>query len=81
MVTLYELRPILEQLESAVADRITVSVRYTKGEGDEPEERRLDHYGLLYRQNKWYVAAYCHLRQSIRVFRANAGAVVDGLNL
>lgn len=48
--------------------RRPVHVRYRAWSGEETE-RRLDPYGLVHRAGFWYVVGYCHLRQSIRVFR------------
>ncbi|WP_268818294.1 helix-turn-helix transcriptional regulator [Paenibacillus alkaliterrae] len=31
----------------------------------------MDLYGLAYRSNKWYIAAYCHRRQAVRTFRVD----------
>jgi len=61
----------LRALEQAVADRTTASVTYAKSERSTPEERLLDPDGLIYRLNRWYVVAYCHLRQTVRVFRVD----------
>ncbi|UKS27939.1 WYL domain-containing protein [Paenibacillus sp. HWE-109] len=65
------LQPILQELERAVADRTTLSLRYSMWEGLAPEERMVDPYGLIYRLNKWYLVVYCHLRKSLRVFRVD----------
>ncbi|QFS87157.1 MULTISPECIES: helix-turn-helix transcriptional regulator [unclassified Marinobacter] len=32
-------------------------------------ERRVDPYGLVFRQGRWYVTGFCHLRQAMRSFR------------
>jgi predicted DNA-binding transcriptional regulator YafY len=36
---------------------------------DEQTERLFDCYGLVYHEERWYAIGYCHLRQSLRVFR------------
>jgi len=61
----------LRALEQAVAERTTVSVTYAKSERSTPQERLLDPYGLIYRLNRWYIVANCHLRQTVRVFRVD----------
>jgi predicted DNA-binding transcriptional regulator YafY len=64
---------------SAAADRVAalsaaayrgrrIWLRYRRGDGAETE-RALDPYGLVYREGRWYVVGYCHLRQGVRVFR------------
>ena len=46
--------------------RVHMQYRSSKGEGS---ERDFDPYGLLYREGRWYVGGYCHLRQGLRSFR------------
>ena len=41
---------------------------YRSKEGKQTE-RALDCYGLLHLERQWYAIGYCHLRQSIRMFR------------
>lgn len=65
------LRPALQLLEKSVVDGLTVRVHYAKNAEAEPELRELDPYGLAYRSNKWYIAAYCHIRQDVRTFRVD----------
>lgn len=65
------LKPALQLLEKSVADGLTVRVHYAKNAETEPELRELDPYGLAYRSNKWYIAAYCHRRQDVRTFRVD----------
>lgn len=65
------LKPTLQLLEKSVADGLTIRVHYAKDTETEPELRELDPYGLAYRSNKWYIAAYCHIRQDVRTFRVD----------
>jgi predicted DNA-binding transcriptional regulator YafY len=44
-----------------------VLLRYRSGEAE--TERRADPYGLVYHWDRWYLAAWCHLRQGLRAFR------------
>jgi predicted DNA-binding transcriptional regulator YafY len=37
--------------------------------GTAATERRVDPYGLVFHWGRWYLAAWCHLRRAIRVFR------------
>lgn len=66
-----KLQKVLRYLERAVADNRTLTVRYAKHGDGSGEERRIDPYGLFYRPNRWYLAAYCHERQALRIFRAD----------
>ncbi|TMV45896.1 YafY family transcriptional regulator [Paenibacillus mesophilus] len=67
---------ILQDIERAVANGNTLTIQYEKWKGSEPEERKVDPYGLVNRLYKWYLIAHCHLRDDMRVFRADriAGA-------
>lgn len=42
-------------------------LRYQSGGAE--TERRVDPYGLVFHWERWYLAAWCHLRQGRRVFR------------
>ncbi|MFC4619686.1 helix-turn-helix transcriptional regulator [Camelliibacillus cellulosilyticus] len=61
----------LELPEQAVAEGQTLDMLYDKRRGEEPEERRIDPYGLIYREKFWYVIAFCHLREGLRTFRVD----------
>lgn len=45
-----------------------VWMRYRPERG-ELTERRFDPYGIVFRQGRWYTVGYCHLRETLRVFR------------
>ncbi|MBP1992312.1 helix-turn-helix transcriptional regulator [Paenibacillus eucommiae] len=62
---------ILQTLEHAAADCLTLSISYLKWKGQAPEKRQLNPYGLVHRNHKWYLLAYCLVRQDIRVFRVD----------
>jgi predicted DNA-binding transcriptional regulator YafY len=36
---------------------------------DDPSERAIDPYGVVYFAGRWYAVGYCHLRADLRVFR------------
>ena len=65
------MEPLLRQLEHAVAANATVLIEHLKGVGLEPQQRRIDPYGLVHWKGKWYVVAHCHLRLEIRSFRVD----------
>jgi predicted DNA-binding transcriptional regulator YafY len=61
--------PWLDTIAQAVLDSTSVSIRYDSKEGE--VDREVDPY-LLYSQGGiWYLQAYCHLRQSLRIFRTD----------
>ncbi len=59
----------LQEIEVSVAEGYSLLMKYHKGNESDPHSRRIDPYGLVYWKGKWYVVAYCHLRQEIRSFR------------
>lgn len=62
---------MLTKLEEAVNRSRTAIIRYRKAGESLETERRVDPFGLVYRNGRWYLAAYCHLRRSPRAFRAD----------
>ena len=65
------LHPRLRELEQAIARRETLVLQYAKSFSGSVEERHIDPYGLIYRLGKWYLIAYCHQREALRVFRVD----------
>ena len=61
---------ILAELEQAVASEFSVEIAYRTGREEITKDRVIDPYGMVYWNNKWYIVAYCHLRNEIRSFRA-----------
>lgn len=57
-----------QTLQQALVERRTVQAAY-RSPDSEDTERQLDPYGLIFQSGYWYAIAYCHLRQSIRMFR------------
>ena len=57
----------LEVLHDAVAQRTSVTLGYERARGGR-SERRVDPYGLYYRNGAWYLVGFCHLRQGERTF-------------
>lgn len=61
---------VLAELEQAIANECSVEIEYRTGREEHPKNRVIDPYGMVYWNNKWYIVAYCHLRNEIRSFRA-----------
>ncbi|TGE34736.1 WYL domain-containing protein [Desulfosporosinus fructosivorans] len=64
------IKPVLVELEQAVANECSVEIEYRTGREEQPKHRVIDPYGMVYWNNKWYTVAFCHLRNEIRSFRA-----------
>ena len=62
---------ILAELEQAVEKEFSVEIDYRTGREEQPKKRRIDPYGMVYWNNKWYTIAFCHLRNEIRSFRVD----------
>ncbi len=58
----------LAQFSVATYQHYRLWIRYQAVEG-KPTEREIDVYGLVFTGGAWYAVAYCHLRESLRVFR------------
>lgn len=62
---------ILQQLEQAVVESRTLSIEYRKEKAAVPGKRLIDPYGLVFRNQVWYVVACCHMRRDVRTFRVD----------
>lgn len=62
-----ESRTMLD-VSQAVQGRERLETRY-RSHSSGFTYRKLDPYGIVYLNNNWYVAGYCHLRKDVRTFR------------
>ncbi len=64
---------LLQQLRRAIIERVTVRFQYAKRHGQESQDmqttRKADPYSLVHITGTWYLTAYCHMRQAVRIFR------------
>jgi predicted DNA-binding transcriptional regulator YafY len=58
---------ILMRLSLAIQRGERVQLCYQSGTAE--TERRVNPYGLVFHWGRWYLAAWCYLRQAMRVFR------------
>ncbi|EEK11649.1 helix-turn-helix transcriptional regulator [Staphylococcus hominis] len=61
----------LKKLEICVANRNSVIISYRKSGDDTSNDRQVDPYRIIYWKNKWYLVAYCRLRDDVRTFRVD----------
>lgn len=62
---------VLTQLQSALAQRRVLAMRYqTRGEG-EPTHREVEPLGLIFYSDFWHLIGYCRLRRDYRDFRTD----------
>ena len=60
---------IFAQIEKAVRERQTLEVVYHTQSRDETGRRRIDPYHLANVDGDWFLLAYCHKHQEVRVFK------------
>ncbi|MBN7772651.1 helix-turn-helix transcriptional regulator [Clostridium aminobutyricum] len=65
------IQPTLAELEQAVEKEFSVEIDYLTSREEQPKNRMIDPYGMVYWNNKWYTVAFCHLRNEIRSFRVD----------
>lgn len=63
--------PILKILEHAIEREVTLEMAYRTGHQELSRFRRFNPYGLLFWNEKWYTAGYCHYRDALRSFRVD----------
>jgi predicted DNA-binding transcriptional regulator YafY len=61
---------IVLELSAAIRQNRQVRMRYRAWSGEE-SERTCDPYGLVYHGGRCYLVGWCHLREGVRVFRAD----------
>lgn len=61
----------LEALECYVVNRNSVIISYRKSGDNESNDRQVDPYRIIYWKNKYYLVAFCHLRDDVRTFRVD----------
>ncbi|KKI62631.1 helix-turn-helix transcriptional regulator [Staphylococcus cohnii] len=61
----------LEALESCAVNRNSVIILYRKSGDGESNDRQVDPYRMIYWNDKYYLVAYCHLRDNVRTFRVD----------
>tara|TARA_R110002020_G_scaffold108586_1_gene251593 strand:+ start:2459 stop:3442 length:984 start_codon:yes stop_codon:yes gene_type:complete len=67
----------LETLTKATEAMRTVGLIYHSPQHDQIE-RRIDPYGLVFQQGRWYAVGFCHLRGAMRSFRLDR---ISGVHL
>ncbi|MCG2179487.1 helix-turn-helix transcriptional regulator [Staphylococcus epidermidis] len=61
----------LKTLERCVVDRISIIISYRKNGDNISKDRQVNPYRIIYWKNKWYLIAFCHLRNDVRTFRVD----------
>lgn len=69
---------VLGLLCAATQERHRVRMAY-RSRSDEQTEREFDPYGLVFRNGRWYIIGWCHLRRGLRSFRLDRVASASSL--
>jgi predicted DNA-binding transcriptional regulator YafY len=71
---------LLKELEQGVINQVSMEMDYYTAREDQPKRRKIDPYGIVYWNGRWYLVAFCHMRNEIRSFRVGrmAGLVETG---
>ena len=59
---------LLQIILSSINDRLVVEIDYTNAE-ENKSKRSLEAVGVSYSHPRWYLSAWCHLREEYRMFR------------
>jgi len=62
---------VLEVLEQAILSERRCQMTYFSLNSGEVTDRKVDPYGLLFRERAWYLVAYCHRRKDVILFRTD----------
>lgn len=72
-----ELAETLSKLEQATRNRKRVTFDYINVTNAQAIPRKVDPYGLVYRQGSWLLVGHCHLRNGVRTFRLDRMSKVE----
>ena len=59
---------LMQIILSSINDKLIIEVNYMNA-GENKSERLLEAVGISYSHPRWYLAAWCHLREEYRMFR------------
>ncbi|MFW6035992.1 MAG: helix-turn-helix transcriptional regulator, partial [Halothermotrichaceae bacterium] len=70
-VDLKPYKSIIQDIEDAVKDKMSIFINYYTLSRDQLNERKIDPYQIFYTDGAFYLIAYCHMRQDILIFRVD----------
>lgn len=59
---------LMQVILSSINDKLIVEIDYTNAD-DNTSKRALEAVGITYSHPRWYLSAWCHLREEYRMFR------------
>jgi predicted DNA-binding transcriptional regulator YafY len=69
----------LADVRAALARRCKMRLRYNAADGEGMTERTVRPYGLVFTRGRWFLVAFCEMREDIRVFRVDRISEVRAL--
>jgi predicted DNA-binding transcriptional regulator YafY len=60
---------MLPSVMQGISDREVLAVRYGGGDGQPASQREIEPIGVFFRNDRWYLLAWCRLRSDLRHFR------------
>jgi predicted DNA-binding transcriptional regulator YafY len=69
----------IHTLRRCIIDHRCVRITYRGLARQEETERVVEPYGMAFQWGQWYMAAYCHLRKSMRTFRVDRIQEIESL--
>ncbi len=60
---------IISKINSAMVKNRSVEISYFSMNKDSLTQRMVDPYAISFRMGAWYLIGYCHLRESVRLFK------------
>ena len=62
---------IFEQVNKAIFEQVSIEITYDSYSSNKVSARRVNPYHMMFREGYWYLIAYCHHREEVRMFRVD----------
>ena len=59
---------LIQTILSSINDKLIIEIDYTNADGDQ-SKRAVEAVGISYSHPRWFLSAWCHLREEYRIFR------------
>jgi predicted DNA-binding transcriptional regulator YafY len=65
----YSWGDVFTEINRAILDHVIIEITYNSYNSRKVTVRKVDPYHIMFREGCWYLIAYCHWREEIRIFR------------
>ena len=62
---------VFTEINQAILDRAIIEITYDSYNSGTVSVRKVNPYHIMFREGCWYLIAYCHRREEIRIFRVD----------